>query len=208
MPKPFRDRSQAGRLLAERLVEYASNPATIVLALPRGGVPVAREVARALKARLDLYIVRKIGAPGEPEFAIGAIGSGGARLVDQGTVRRLGINDRELEKAIALQSRELHRREQLYRGNHPFPDLAGRIVLLIDDGAATGATMRCAIRGVRALHPAAIVVALPVAPPETVDLLRHEADRVVVLTAPPFFFAVGEWYDDFRQVTDEEATLT
>jgi predicted phosphoribosyltransferase len=204
MPAIFKNRIDAGRRLASELSSYAGRADVLVLALPRGGVPVGYEVARALDVPLDVFIVRKLGVPGHEEFAMGAIASGGALLIDEAVVRQLGISEAEIEAAVKAEQRELERRERRYRGNRPPPDVAGRTVIVVDDGLATGASMRVAVAALRQEHPARIVVAVPIAPPETCDALRQEADDVVCAVTPEPFYAVGLWYEDFTQVTDEE----
>jgi putative phosphoribosyl transferase len=200
----FRDREQAGRVLAEALREYAGRPDVIVLGLPRGGVPVAAEVARELGAPLDVFVVRKLGVPGHPELAMGAIGSGGVRVLNESVVRPLGIPERVIDRVTAEEQRELERRERLFRGDRPAPDLKGRIVILVDDGLATGSTMRAAVEALRKLGPARIVVAVPVGAPETCEEFRHEVDDVVCAFTPNYFEAVGRWYEKFEQTTDDE----
>jgi erythromycin esterase-like protein/predicted phosphoribosyltransferase len=200
----FRDRAEAGRLLAERLGDYAGRDDLVVLALPRGGVPVAFEVARALRAPLDVYVVRKLGVPGHEELALGAIASGGTRVLNRQAVESLGIPAEWIEAIDAKERRELERRERAYRGDRPPPDVAGRTVILVDDGLATGSTMLAAIWAIRADEPAQIVVAVPVADPDVCDGLRGEADEVVCLSTPRPLHAVGVWYEDFSQTTDEE----
>jgi predicted phosphoribosyltransferase len=200
----FRDRVEAGRLLARELGAYADDPHVLVLALPRGGVPVAFEVARELGAPLDVFVVRKLGVPGHEEFAMGAIAIGGVRLVDEDIVRELEISPAEVEAVLDTEQRELERRALLYRGDRPPPDIAGRTVILVDDGLATGATMRVAVAALRQEHPGRIVVAVPIAPPETCVALRRVADDVVCAVAPDRFYAVGLWYENFEQTTDEE----
>src|SRR5688572_16659497 len=200
----FRDRSEAGRRLAERLQGYARRSDVIVLALPRGGVPVGYEVARALGAPLDIFLVRKLGVPGQEEFAMGAIASGGVRVMSQDIVRRLGLTQADVERVAAREQRELMRREEAYRGTRAAPDLTGRTVILIDDGLATGSTMRAAVTAVRASQPARIVVAAPVAAADTCRDLHGEADAVVCSQTPEPFYGVGYWYTDFSQTTDEE----
>ncbi len=204
--KPFKDRSRAGELLAERLVGlgYDQEPGLLVFGLPRGGVPVAYPVARRLKAPLDVWVVRKLGTPGHEELAMGAIASGGGRVVNQEIVDSLQISADALLAAEQKQQAELKRREQLYRGNRPFPDLAGKTVLLVDDGLATGATMKAAIAAARQHHPKQLVVAVPVAPPDTVVEIQALVDEVVCLETPAFFQAVGLWYEHFPQTSDEE----
>ena len=199
----FRDRAEAGQLLAERLRRYADRDDVVVLALPRGGVPVAYEVATALRAPLHVFVVRKLGVPGHEELAMGAIASGGLLVLDEALVRRLGLAGAQLEGAIADESRELERREEAYGGRDP-PDLTGKTVILVDDGLATGATMRAAALAVRRLDPARLVVAVPVAAEETCDQFRDVADEIVCEVTPRPFRAVGLWYDDFSQTTDDE----
>lgn len=201
---PFRDRVQAGRLLGGALAAYRGRGDVLVLALPRGGVPVACEIAAALGAQVDLMIVRKLGAPGQEELAMGAIASGGIRVLNEDVVGALGISEHALSQVEARERRELERREREYRGQRPRPAVAGRCVILVDDGVATGATMRAAIAGLRSQQPARIVVAVPVAPPETVAVLKGETDEVVCLAAPEFFMAIGRWYIDFAQLSDDD----
>jgi len=201
---PFQDRTQAGRLLGRALAAYRGRDDALVLALPRGGVPVACEIAEAIGAPVDLMIVRKLGTPGQEELAMGAIASGGIRVLNEDVVVPLGISEHALSQVEARERRELERREHAYRGARPRPAIAGRCVILVDDGIATGATMRAAIAGLRGQQPARIVVAVPVAPPETVAVLRHEADDVVCLAEPEFFMAIGRWYLDFAQLTDDD----
>lgn len=204
MPAPFRDRADAGRRLAGMLRDFAHRDDLLVLGLPRGGVPVAHEVARALGAPLDVFVVRKLGLPGHDELAMGAIASGGVRLVNDDVVSAFGVTEDEIARVAAREERELERRERLYRGDGPPPVVTGRTVLLVDDGLATGASMRAAVEAIRAQHPKAIVVAVPVAPAESCDALRDAADDVVCAFTPDPFDAVGLWYEDFRQTTDEE----
>lgn len=200
----FRDRSEAGRLLGQALAEYAGRPGLLVLALPRGGVPVGYEVARALHAPLDVMLVRKLGVPGHEELAMGAIASGGVRIVSKDVVSTLGIADREIAAVAAVEEEELERREKAYRGGRPPPDVKGRTVILVDDGLATGSTMRAGAAALRAQGVARLIVAVPVAPPETCEALRAEVDEVVCALAPEPFLAVGLWYEDFSQTTDDE----
>jgi putative phosphoribosyl transferase len=200
----FRDRREAGRRLADRLVAYAGRPDVIVLALPRGGVPVAYEVARALGAPLDVFLVRKLGMPGHEEFAIGAIASGGVRVLNEETLLDYGVSREQVEAIVEAEERELERRERRYRGDRPFPDLTGRTVILIDDGLATGSSMRAAVAALRQERPSRIVVAVPTAPAETCEDLRPIVDDMVCLMTPEPFYAVGLWYEDFSQTTDEE----
>ncbi len=204
MRLPFRNRQQAGKYLAEHLSGYRDRDDVIVLALPRGGVPVAYEVARELHAPLDVFIVRKIGMPGAEEFAVGAIASGGVRLLDENLIARYGVSRASVDATIAAEERELERRERQYRGARAMPDLAGKTVILVDDGLATGSTMRAAVEALRREGAARIVVGVPVAAPETCDLLKREVDDIVCAVTPQPFYAVGLWYDDFTQTTDAE----
>ena len=201
---PYRDRTEAGRRLVRRLSTYIGRNDVIVLGLPRGGVPVAFEVAAALGAPLDVMVVRKLGTPGQEELAMGAIGSGGARVLNEEIVAQLGLSDAAIERVEARERRELTRREEVYRGERPAPELAGRCVILVDDGLATGATMRAAIKALRPLRPARIVVAVPVAPSEVVARVRREADEVVCPETPEPYIAVGRWYRAFPQTGDDE----
>jgi predicted phosphoribosyltransferase len=203
-PGLFRDRREAGRLLAAKLTAYANRPDVIVLALPRGGVPVADEVARALGAPLDVFVVRKLGVPGSEELAMGAVATGGVRVLNDQLVNRLGIPDHLIDAVAVREGQELARRERLYRGGRPPLDVRDRTVILVDDGLATGATMHAAIAALRQLHPARIVVAVPTASPETCEEMRAEVDDVICAITPEPFQAVGRWYQDFAQTTDEE----
>jgi putative phosphoribosyl transferase len=200
----YRNRTEAGRLLAQKLMAYADRTDVMVLGLPRGGVPVAFEVAQALDAPLDVFLVRKLGLPGHEELAMGAIASGGVRVLNQGVVNNLHIPDAVIDAVAADEQRELERRERLYRRDRPPPDVRGRAVILIDDGLATGSTMHAAARALRSQNPAAIVVAVPVAAEETCNEFRGEVDEVVCAYTPEPFFAVGLWYEDFAQTSDEE----
>ena len=200
----FRDRTEAGRRLAERLTAYADRPDVLVLALPRGGVPVAYEVARALRAPLDVFLVRKLGVPGYEELAMGAVATGGVRVLNDQIVAGLRIPDHVIEAVAEAEQQELARRERVYRGDRPPPDVRHRTVILVDDGLATGATMQAAIKALRALPPARIVVAVPTGSPETCEQLKAQADEVICAITPEPFHAVGLWYEDFTQTTDEE----
>jgi predicted phosphoribosyltransferase len=200
----FADRREAGRFLASRLTEYADHPDVLVLALPRGGVPVAFEVARALHAPLDVFSVRKLGLPGYEELAMGAIASGGVRVLNEDVVRALRIPENFIDAVAATEQRELERRERLYRGDRPPSDVRGRTVILVDDGLATGSTMRAAVVALRQRGAARIVVAVPVGAPETCAEFEQEADDVICARTPEPFYAVGLWYGDFSQTTDEE----
>ncbi|MBK4730030.1 phosphoribosyltransferase [Oxynema sp. CENA135] len=200
----FKDRTQAGQLLAQRLRPYARRPDAVVLALPRGGVPVAYEVARALELPLDLCLVRKLGVPGHCELAMGAIAPGGVKTVDWDLVRSLNISDEAIARVEAREQRELERRERLYRGDRPGLNLGDRTVILIDDGIATGSTLRAAIGAIREQQPRAIVVAVPVAPPQTCTDLQQDVDRVLCLLCPQHLYSISAWYEDFSQTSDEE----
>jgi putative phosphoribosyl transferase len=204
MSMRFRDRAEAGRLLADRLEEYAGRDDVIVLALPRGGVPVGAELARRLGAPLDLFLVRKLGVPGREELAMGAIASGGVRVLNDDVVAELGITEEDIARTALVEGRELERREQRYRNGRPVADLRGRTVILVDDGLATGATMRAAALAVRGQGPERVVVAVPVAAEPTCDEFRAEVDEVVCALTPEPFLSVGSWYEDFSQTTDEE----
>jgi putative phosphoribosyl transferase len=204
MPGRYRNRTEAGRLLAAQLREYADRPGLLVLALPRGGVPVGYEVARALDAPFDVFVVRKLGVPSHPELAMGAIASGGVRVVDRSVMETFGVTEAELAAVAAAEERELERRERRYRGGRASPDVAGRTVVLVDDGLATGATMAAAATAVRAQRPARLVVAVPVAARETCRDLRRLVDQTVCAMTPEPFLAVGLWYEDFSETSDEE----
>jgi len=200
----FRDRADAGRQLATELSAYAGRPEVIVLGLPRGGVPVAYEVAKTLHAPLDVFLVRKLGVPGHEELAMGAIASGGVRVVNQDVMRALGIPDEVLETVANEEQQELERREKAYRGDRPPLDVHDRIAILVDDGLATGSSIRAGIAALRQQHPARIVVAVPVGAAETCAELNAEADEAVCARMPEPFFAVGVWFDNFSQTTDAE----
>lgn len=200
----FHDRRHAGRMLAKSLSEYAGRNDVLVLGLPRGGVPVAYEVARELRAPLDVFLVRKLGVPGQEELAMGAIASGGVRVMNQDVVEQIMISQREIQEVIEHEERELKRRERLFRGDHPLPDLHAKVVILVDDGLATGSTMLAAVTAVKHLHPTRVVVAVPVAAESTCQEFRRRVDEIVCLDTPSPFYAVGVYYDDFSQTSDEE----
>jgi predicted phosphoribosyltransferase len=200
----FPDRTEAGRLLAARLTKYADKPDVIILALPRGGVPVAYEVARALHAPMDVFIVRKLGVPGQEEVAMGAVATGGVRVINNQVVSALHIPEYVIDAVAAWELEELDRRERAYRGNRPPPDVRGKTVILVDDGLATGSTMMAAVEALRKPGPRRIVVAVPVASRDTCELLGQVVDEVVCAVTPEPFYAVGLWYRDFSQTTDEE----
>jgi putative phosphoribosyl transferase len=200
----FEDRAHAGRWLAERLGHYARRPDVVVLGLPRGGVPVAFEVARALEAPLDVFLVRKLGVPGQEELAMGAIASGGVRVLNHDVVDALRIPPSVIDAAAAREQAELERREGAYRGQRPPPALRGKTVILVDDGLATGSTMRAATAALRALGPARIVVAVPVAAQDSCEQVGREVDEILCATTPEPFLAVGRWYRDFSETTDHE----
>jgi predicted phosphoribosyltransferase len=202
----FRDRNEAGRALADRLAQYGGRDDVVVLALPRGGVPVGAEVAAALGAPLDVFVVRKLGVPGHEELAMGAVATGGVRVVNEEVVAAARVDRDRLEAVTAAERIELERREAAYRGNRPAQPVRGRTVLLVDDGLATGASMRAAATAVRQLEPAKIVIAVPVAPLDTCRDLATVADEVVCVLSPTPFLAVGNGYRDFHQVTDSEVT--
>jgi predicted phosphoribosyltransferase len=200
----FRNRPDAGRVLASKLRTYADRPEVLVLALPRGGVPVGFEVARALRAPLDVFLVRKLGVPGREELAMGAIASGGVRVLNEDAVRILQIPDEVIDVVAAEELRELERRERAYRGNRQAPDVRGKTVILVDDGLATGSTMRAAVAALRQQGPARIVVAVPVGAVDTCAEFKAEADDAICARTPEPFYAVGLWYADFSQTTDDE----
>lgn len=201
----FSDRAEAGRFLAAKLARLAGRRDLLVLALPRGGVPVGYKVARALGAPFDVFVVRKLGVPGHRELAMGAIASGGIRVFNPAVVSHLGARaEQAIEQVTREESQGLEKRETRYRDGRPFPDLGGRTVVLVDDGLATGATMRAAVAAVRLRQPASVIVAVPIAAEESCDRLRSEADEVICAVTPEPFYGVGQFYDDFRQITDEE----
>jgi predicted phosphoribosyltransferase len=203
-PHYFEDRSEAGQILAEKLSKYANRPDVIVLALPRGGVPVGYEFARALNAPLDVFIVRKLGVPGYEELAMGAVATGGVRVLNEPVVHNLNIPENVIDAVADWEIQEIRRREKLYRGDDPPLDVRGKTVILVDDGLATGATMFAALKALRQQRPARIVVAVPTAAPDTCEQMRAEADEAVCAITPEPFYAVGLWYENFSQTTDEE----
>ena len=200
----FRDRSEAGRELAARLAAYAHRRDLLVLALPRGGVPVAFEVAKALQVPLDVFLVRKLGVPGSEELAMGAIATGGVRILNPEIIRSFDVPDSVIQRVSWEEERELERRERVYRGDRPPLDAGGRVVIVVDDGLATGSSMRAATIAIRRLQPASIVVAVPVAAPETCSELEMEVDEIVCALTPNPLYAVGFWYENFDQTTDDE----
>lgn len=204
MPLVFQNRAQAGQMLAAKLALFADRNDVIVLALPRGGVPIGYEVAQALHAPLDVFVVRKLGVPGQEELAMGAIASGGAIVVNEDVVRFLQIDQPVIECVAEHEFKELERREREYRGDRPKPDVHNRTVILVDDGLATGSTMRAAVRALRNFEPARIIVATPTASRRTRDELRREVSDCVCVDTPDPFYAVGQYYDDFSQVTDDQ----
>jgi putative phosphoribosyl transferase len=203
----FKDRRDAGRSLARKLSAYAGQTDVIVLALPRGGVPVAYEVALALNTPLDIFLVRKLGLPGREELAIGAIASGGIRVLNEDIIRVLSVPEEVINIVARNELQELERREHNYRGDRLAPDVRGRKVILIDDGLATGASMRAAVVGVRAQHPARIVIAVPAAAPELCNAFQFEVDEMVCAMTPEPFYGLGRWYEDFSQTTDAEVRM-
>ena len=201
---PFRNRNEAGRLLAERLGGYANRSDVVVLALPRGGVPVGAVIARALKCELHTFLVRKLGVPWQPELAMGALASGGTRLINVAVAETLHIPQTVVEAVVQRESEKLIRRDRLYRRGRPLPNLREKIVIVTDDGVATGSSMMLAVQAIRQLGAGFIVVAIPVAPPGAVTQLRQIANEVVCLAEPEWFGSVGEWYEDFHQIDDRE----
>jgi putative phosphoribosyl transferase len=200
----FRNRTEAGQMLAQRLQADANSENLLVLALPRGGVPVAFEVAKALHAPLDVCLVRKLGVPGHEELAMGAIASQGVGVLNHDVINSLGINRQDIQAVIVKELEELKRRDRTYRGDKPALDVNNKTIILIDDGIATGSTMRAAIAILRQQQPAKIIVAVPIAPPSTYEQLQSEVDEIVCLQLPDFMSAIAAWYDDFSQTTDEE----
>ena len=200
----FRNRTHAGQMLAGMLKEYSNRDDILVLALPRGGVPVAFEIASALPAPLDVFLVRKLGVPGQEELAMGAIATGGVRVLNHEVVKYLRVPDHVIDSATQAEQRELDRREQAYRGNRQPPEVGGGTVIFVDDGLATGSTMRAAVTALRLQKPARIVVAVPVAAASTCQEFREEVDQIICATTPEPFYGVGQWYENFSQTTDEE----
>jgi predicted phosphoribosyltransferase len=200
----FHDRREAGKVLGKALIKFAGEPDLVVLALPRGGVPVGYEVAQALDAPLDVFIVRKLGAPWSPELAIGAVASGGVRVLDETLIRAAQVSRDELDGIIAQELAEIERREALYRGTRPLVDVAGRTVILVDDGLATGATMRAAVEAMRRLGPTRVIAAAPVGSRSACIMMNRVADACLCASTPDPFYGVGQWYEDFDQTTDSE----
>jgi len=200
----FRDRREAGEKLGKELAAYANRSDVIVLGLARGGLPVAFQVAKRLDAPMDVFLVRKLGVPGREELAMGAIASGGIRVVNDDVVRSVGLSEQDIEEVAEREQQELERREKMYRGDRTSPELEGRTIILVDDGMATGASMKSAVQAVKQTRPAAVVVAVPTAAPQTVEEISGEVDDIVCLTTPQPFMAVGTWYEDFSQTSDEE----
>jgi putative phosphoribosyl transferase len=204
MLRRFRDRQDAGVQLAAKLAQYAGLPDVVVLGLPRGGVPVAYEVARALRAPLDIFVVRKLGTPDHRELAMGAIASGGVRVLNRAVIEELRISRATVDAVAEREQREMERQERAYRGDLPLPDFSGRMVIVVDDGLATGSTMRAAVQALRQYRPARIVVAVPVAAADTFQILAREADEMVCVNVPESFHAVSAWYEEFSQTSDDE----
>ncbi|MBU7585883.1 MAG: phosphoribosyltransferase [Nostoc sp. TH1S01] len=204
MRQKFYNRTEAGRLLAARLTEYANRPDVLVLGLPRGGVPVAFEVAKALDASLDVCLVRKLGVPGHKELAMGAIATGGVRVLNENVVDWLRIPQATIDEVAAIEMRELERRNIAYRGNRPLPKVKNHTIILVDDGIATGATIRAAIATLKKQQPRELVVAVPVAGVATCEELQAEVDKVVCVMMPEDLYAIGIWYENFEQTTDAE----
>ncbi len=200
----FRDRTDAGQKLADKLSAYANRTDVVVLGIPRGGVVVASQVAACLHAPLDVFLLRKLGVPGFEELAFGAIASGGAIVLDRETIDASGLSERDIEQVLSEEQKELTRREQIYRGDQPPLGVQGKTVIVVDDGIATGSSMRAGVQGLRRLQPSRIVVGVPVVPPRTCALLNGEVDELVCLKSPALFLAIGQFYEDFSQVSDEE----
>ena len=200
----FRNRTEAGRQLAPKLKPYIGHPDVLVLALPRGGVPIGCEIARTLHSPVDVFVVRKLGVPWNPELAMGAVATGGVRVLEEGTVRSLAVPAEEVARVAAQEELELERREHAYRGGRAALPVSGKKVILVDDGIATGSTMRAGVAALRKLQPARIVIAVPVAPHAACTMLRRLADEVVCTIEADDFFAIGEWYEDFTQLSDQD----
>lgn len=200
----FRNRIDAGKELAELLKRFSQRPNLLVLGLPRGGVPVAFEIARILRAPMDIFIVRKLGVPGQEELAMGAIATGGTRVLNRGVIIDLGIPENELEEVTRREEQELQRREHSYRDDRPLPRIQGKTIILVDDGLATGASMYAAILAIKQQKPQAIIVAVPVAAPDTCDSFAKIVDEIICAATPEPFHGVGAWYEDFSQVSDEQ----
>jgi predicted phosphoribosyltransferase len=200
----FKDRREAGCRLAKKLIDYRKQGNVIVLALPRGGLPIGFEIAKQIEARLDVFLVRKLGAPQQPELAMGAIASGGITVMNAEVLRMLNLSDEAVNQVIEEEKRELQRRQKVYRGDQPFPDLNGKVAILVDDGIATGATMKVAVKAIRSRVPDRMVVAVPVGPKSTCDALRDWVDESVCLETPVSFQAIGQWYADFSQLDDQD----
>ena len=200
----FRDRTEAGQVLASKLTKYLNQVNTVILALPRGGVPVAYEIGKELGLPVDIFVVRKLGVPGHEELAMGAIASGGVRHINRDVVDQLRIDSETIDVASRREQKEIERREQLYRGQRPPVDVRNKTVILVDDGLATGSTMRAAIAALRQHRPARIVVAVPAAAPQTCSEIADEVDEIICAATPEPFYAVGQWYQEFSQTTDEE----
>ncbi|MBD2494549.1 phosphoribosyltransferase [Nostoc sp. FACHB-280] len=204
MTSKFRDRSDAGKMLAKKLTAYTNHPDLLVLGLPRGGVPVAYEIATSLNAPLDICLVRKLGVPSHEELAMGAIAAGGVRVLNYDVINNLGIDISTIDKVATQELRELQRRDRAYRGERPLPNIKNRTVILVDDGIATGSTMRAAIAVVKQQQPQRLIVAVPIAAPITCEELQAEVDEIVCLVMPESLYAIGLWYEDFSQTTDAE----
>ena len=202
----FADRTEAGRILAQHLMKYSDRDDVVVLGAPRGGVPVAFEIAKALRAPLDILVLRKLGVPGYEELAFGAVASGGTCILDRNTIEAFGLTGMDIQRVIRTEQKELERREQAYRGTRPPLTVSGLTVILVDDGIATGSSMLAAIQALREMKPAVLVLAVPVAPISTCNRLKSEVDELVCVESPALFRGVGQFYDDFSQVSDEKVT--
>jgi predicted phosphoribosyltransferase len=202
--RQFKDRRQAGQLLAKQLANYANNPDILILALPRGGVPVAFEIAKKLNLPLDVYIVRKLGAPEHEELAVGAIASDNTVVFNHDILHSLSLDASQLHAVIEKERHELERRNKLYRKQAPFPDIMGKTIIMVDDGIATGATLRAAVAAIKKSNPAKIIIAVPVGAPDTCEALKEEVDQLVCILSPQPLYSVGAWYETFPQTTDEE----